>query len=279
MKNLKKKKLTISILFIIILSSITLTLDGNNLINSISDKGNFVTKKSSVINSIYINDLGVNNWENAVSEGICTGSGIKDDPYIIENIILGEMINPDGNTIVQIENSEAYFTIRNIEIYSGEVAMKLINVKNSIIIHSIIKSENKAIIIENSYNNNISLNRIIGNNFGISIEDSIDNVISKNFIEISKNYDPYMSSYGISLTRCNFNNITDNYIEGKCQYGINALYSDNLILSFNRISNIEIGINLANSNSIDIKYNYITCESRTNDEFDEDIICLSLIHI
>ncbi|MBY9006270.1 MAG: right-handed parallel beta-helix repeat-containing protein [Candidatus Lokiarchaeota archaeon] len=274
MKNLKKKKLTISILFIIILSSITLTLDGNNLINSISDKGNFVTKKSSVINSIYINDLGVNNWENAVSEGICTGSGIKDDPYIIENIILGEMINPDGNTIVQIENSEAYFTIRNIEIYSGEVAMKLINVKNSIIIHSIIKSENKAIIIENSYNNNISLNRIIGNNFGISIEDSIDNVISKNFIEISKNYDPYMSSYGISLTRCNFNNITDNYIEGKCQYGINALYSDNLILSFNRISNIEIGINLANSNSIDIKYNYITCESRTNDEFDEDIICI-----
>lgn len=56
-----------------------------------------------------------------LSNGVTSGSGTESDPYIIENWIMIENYNVAGSHGIKIENTSAYFVIRNCVIDGGLV--------------------------------------------------------------------------------------------------------------------------------------------------------------
>ncbi|MFW9895797.1 MAG: NosD domain-containing protein [Candidatus Thorarchaeota archaeon] len=97
----------IGILFVLSLMNLfsfnlAFTVKENNYFNL-----NHVQLKISAISGrIHIN----NNWSDSKTAGICTGSGIESDPYIIENL---EIDGQGLGSCLLIENSNAHFKIQN----------------------------------------------------------------------------------------------------------------------------------------------------------------------
>ena len=75
-----------------------------------SNLGYNIALKSSVI-SEKIHIAGNQGWSDAKTAGICTGSGIYSDPYVIENLEIDAEYN--GSCIL-IEDSDIYFKIQRI---------------------------------------------------------------------------------------------------------------------------------------------------------------------
>jgi len=167
-KNIYFKKLLIligfSILFILALNSNILTLDGkigkhdNNL--TIINRN---LKISGISGKIHIN----NNWSDAKTASICTGSGTYMDPYVIRDLIING--NYSGNCIL-IENSFKYFKIENCTLYnSGSyknwAGIRLNNVTNGILIDNNCSINVYGISLNDCNNNTITNNQTLWNSF------------------------------------------------------------------------------------------------------------------
>jgi len=134
---------------------------------------------------ILIDDAGAQNWIWARSKIWCSGSGIYDDPYIIENITIDAEYS---GSCIEIKNSNVYFIIRNCTVYhSGthyeDAAIKLYNTFNGVITHNNCSNNlNDGIRLSGGENNTISMNIITNNGHrGIGIYGA-NNSISKNII-------------------------------------------------------------------------------------------------
>ena len=252
-KNVYFKKLLIligfTILFILTLNSNILMLDGkigkhdNNLTTI-----NRNLKISGISGKIHIN----NNWSDAKTAGICTGSGTYMDPYIIRDLIING--NYSGNCI-EIKNSEVYFRIENCTLYnagtgwsSDYAGIELDHVNNGILIDNNCSINVYGIYLTDCNNNTITNNHINGNiRDGISLVSSHYNNISENTV--------YQNGWdGINLVGSN-NTIIKNSIKYNDKSGID-LYSDNNIISKNNISfNKDSGIHLYDCEYTNISYN------------------------
>lgn len=178
--------------------------------------------------------------------GVISGSGTKEDPYIIELL----EINATGYEFgIDIEDTTAYFIIRNSRIYGanrGEERWKgngiyFRNVKNGRIEDcQISKNKERGIFLYNSSNNVISNNIISNNNMGIYLEDSPNNVIAGNTVEMN-------TRYGIYLMRSFYNTVSDNVLNKDGLYGLRIYSSSGNTVSGNIMASNDKGIFLDKS--------------------------------
>jgi len=223
-----------------------------------SDESNFDNKNlkiSAVSGKIHID----NNWTAAKAAGICMGDGTYSDPYIIEDL---EIDGGGLGSCILIENSDVYFKIENCTVYGSEqshsyAGIRLLNVKNSLLIRNYCPSNYHGISLWTSSNNTISENNVIYNKyFGVFLSGSYDNTISGN--TVNSNFES-----GISLFGSYDNTISGNTVNNTYK-GILLRNSDNNIISFNTITHSDFGIYLFESNSNEISNNLFSDNYKDN---------------
>jgi len=174
--------------------------------------------------------------------GVVAGSGTADDPYIIE----GWEINASGDTFgIYIEDTTAYFIVRNCKIYGADPSgIFLHNVANGkITSNNIANNSYDGIHFDSSSSNIIEYNNIANNDYGIYLDSSSGNVIEYNNITDNTIYGIYL--WGSSSNVIRYNNVANN--DGT---GIYLESSSNNVIEYNNIANNnEIGIYPWNSGS------------------------------
>jgi parallel beta-helix repeat protein len=169
-----------------------------------------------------------------VANGVTSGSGTQNDPYIIE----GWDINASSANGIEIRNTEAYFIIRNCYVHDGGVYYDGIyfNLISNGRVENTISSNNfwginmYYSIYNNIFDNNVSNNRA----YGIHLECSWYNNISNNTASNNKYVGISLSDYSMN------NNIYDNIFSNN-KYGIYLSYSSdsNWIYHNNLTGNME----------------------------------------
>ncbi len=247
----KRKKITavvfsLILLFLFSFKSNTITTEG------IKVDDNNKLKSSAITLPIYIDDLGFGDytWEEAASEDWCSGSGTNVDPYLLENLIIDGL----GGFCIRIDNSKAYFTLRNCTLYNGYSGLDLNNVTNGNIIENNCSNNNFwGIDFWACYNSSFSSNIInsIITGGGICGEDSNNNMISNNSV--------FDMDYGILIEVGSLNEISGNNIyDIKDDFGILLLGASNNSVEGNEIDNCYRGIGLYSSDDNDILRNTVT---------------------
>ena len=200
------------------------------------------------LNRIYspINITGNNDFNS--SNGVSSGDGSYETPYIIEDLII-EVDGPQN--CIFINNTDVYFkiqncTIKNSGLATDKTAIRFNNVSYGLILNNTISLAR--IFLIDSHNNSIS-----GNNFtddsGIFLSSSNNNTISYNSLTNCTN---------IHLLSSDNNKILNNYIQN-CTMGIQFSNSSYNIIMGNEIYDCQdygIGL-LFGSNNTQIIENYI----------------------
>jgi len=220
---------------------------------------------------IYIN--GDDNFIPA--NGVTSGSGTENDPYIIENWDISAE-NAHG---IWIENTTAHFIVRNCYVHdgwnNGKYGIYLDPVINGIIDNNIVENNGTGIYLEYSDNNIISNNIVRKNLYnGIRLDYSNNNIIENNLAEnngddgielVGSNNNSILNNLtknnvcnGIVLSgSCNNSLISSNTMENN-YYGIRIFNSDNCLISSNTVENNgDYGICLDSSDNSTISGNTI----------------------
>jgi parallel beta-helix repeat protein len=129
---------------------------------------------------IYING----NTQFTSANGVTSGSGTASDPYIIENWV----ISASSANGIDIENTTAYFVIRNGLIENGGgsyYGIKLDKVVNGRVENCTCKNDDYGILLITNSDNNILTNNTCENNiwYGIRLEYSSNNALTNNTCE------------------------------------------------------------------------------------------------
>ena len=189
------------------------------------------------------------------------GLGTADDPYIIENWD----INASSANGIYIENTTAYFVIRNCYVHDGRAhefyGIKLDNVINGRLENNTCENDYFGICIFYCPSNNTLINNICKNNSngGIYLEVSpyhnlINNICENNPYAICLSYSSYdnlinntclESSCGIYLYVSPYNNLFNNTCENNSYYGVQLHhYSSNNTLINNTVKYNGNGIEI-----------------------------------
>jgi len=137
-------------------------------------------KLSKVPGRIHID----NNWSDAKTTGICTGSGTYSDPYVIVDL----EIDGGGTGIgISIKSQNDYFRIENCTIFNCSSGIQLSGTNNGEVINNICSSNRKGIfIMAYSYDNNITGNFLNHHLQGIDLYFNChDNIIEGNTVNNS----------------------------------------------------------------------------------------------
>jgi len=199
---------------------------------------------------IYIND----NSQFTSANGVTSGSGTENDPYIIQNWDISA-----GNApCIEIRNTTAYFIIRNCYVHDGGsnyVGIYFYNVTKGVIDNTITENNQVGICLESSDNNLVS-NNLARNNYyeGIHLYNFSNNT--------TLNYNTCENNIiGISLSYSSNNTISNNTCENNSILGIFLYISNNNLIDNNICEKKEeIGIHLENSLNNTISNN-VTKES------------------
>lgn len=197
------------------------------------------------------------------SNGVSSGDGTFDNPYIIKDLII-EVVS-SGNCIF-INNTNAFFKIQNCTLKNSGLAIdrrtiKFNNVSNGLILNS--TNSNAEILLSNSHNNSI-----VNNNFkinsGIFLSSSDNNTISHNTI---------VNCINIHFLFSDNNKILNNSIQN-CTIGIKFQFSSDNIINGNEIYDCqEYGIGLwsqSSNNQIIDNYIYNNANKTGSDQIDID---------
>ena len=197
-------------------------------------------------------------FEKLVRENMWRGDGTKNNPYIIENLMIysGDMIN-----CIRIQDVDVYFVIKNCllvgtrKIYvTNESNIFLKHVTNGIIINNTCLISFCGILLEGSTNNIIMNNTYIGDEGnGIDLwSNSLNNILINNTCITN-------DAFGIFLTSSN--NILSN---NRCIANRGGIYltsskaQNNIIMNNTFISNKEYGILIDKDSSNNIVFNNIS---------------------
>ncbi|MFX1499547.1 MAG: right-handed parallel beta-helix repeat-containing protein [Promethearchaeota archaeon] len=207
-------KISILIFIIIWFNIISRIYNFSNSASSFDHLKNFdkTEPKISIISpKIHID----NNWSDAKGIGICIGSGIGSDPYIIQNL----EINAGGTGFcIKIENSQEYFEIKNCTLYNNGSSSFDGGILLNNITHGIID------------NNSISLNG--PSMTAIKIFSCNSYIIHENIININKTF----TAYGIETDSSSDFTISNNLISGSFT-GIQVNDSNVAIIMENNVIN------------------------------------------
>ena len=195
----------------------------------------FLHTSTTYITPIEINDLpgSPHNWTWAKDQGICTGSGTSNDPYIIKD----QFFNNNLLNGLSILNSRKHFRIENciFNVSSDHAGIRLFNTTNGYITENMNLPDIGYLV----WLYNSSYNSIMNNNasfcfVGINLDQDSDyNTISKNLV--SHNTQCGMIIRG-DLSRSMFNKIEDNIVHLN-YFGILIFRTDNNTIKGNYISN------------------------------------------
>ena len=213
-----------------------------------------------------------------LANGVVGGSGTENDPYIIENYSINAE-NADG---IWIENTTAYFLVRNCLIENG------VDNYNGIQLESVVNGRVESCIFRNNYNGihiNYSSHTSITHNIcennhddGIHVRDyssyisithnTCENshsdgiqVSNSSYISISHNTCENNQRSGIYFQFDSSYNTVENNISVNNIYGIDLSDSDNNVLSNNILGNNVFGVRLKWSSHNVVKYNI--CENNS----------------
>ncbi|MEM3444912.1 MAG: NosD domain-containing protein, partial [Thermoplasmata archaeon] len=197
------------------------------------------------------------NAEFTLANGVTGGSGTQDDPYIIE----GWDIDANGGSYcIWIDNTTAYFVIRNCRVYNAthsgsapyRAGIALDNVTHGTLENNNASGNYDGVLLVSSSNNNITNNKVFGNYFGIYLYSSSNNNITNN--NASGNIHE-----GIYLGESTNNIVTNNNVSSN-SHGISLFYSssNNNITNNNASSNSDTGICLVSSSNNNIINNTAT---------------------
>ncbi|MHA2108698.1 MAG: NosD domain-containing protein, partial [Candidatus Hodarchaeales archaeon] len=162
------------------------------------------------------------------------GTGTENDPYVIEGLTLNG--TSFSFPIIEIRNSQDYFSIRNCIFLGADIGIKLISAENADISENTFldtglgievryslninikdnlfqSEEGTGIRIEQAENITISNNKIKDADEGIIFENAKDMIIDNNSISSSNSW------IGINFEEVDYSNITRNRING-FNYGI-----------------------------------------------------------
>jgi parallel beta-helix repeat protein len=167
------------------------------------------------------------------TNGVVAGSGMENNPYIIENWD----INAENATGIWIRNTTAHFAIRNCYVHDGGVnqhsGILFDNLINGVVENSNCPNNGSDVILLFSSDNNLIENNIVENGpSGIYLYNSSNNHISGN--NVSNNYNG-----GINLASGSDNNlISNNIVENNTNYGIYLYWDSNYnLISGNTLNN------------------------------------------
>ncbi|KKM86770.1 hypothetical protein LCGC14_1275670 [marine sediment metagenome] len=204
--DIKKRKFLVILGIIFVLLTINQYNFSKNESNyddnrEIRDETNLKKPKSSEFwdeNDVSSIHISADNWSATDLPWIQNQTGTWSDPHIIENVT----IDGTGKTYgIFIENSNDYFTIRNVSIYNvgtggtWDAALKLVSSSNGIIINSNFSNNEQGILLRASSNITIS-NNIASENTesGVYLASNSDyNVVSENYISENTNFGIYVS--------------------------------------------------------------------------------------
>lgn len=186
--------------------------------------------------------------------GVTSGSGTADDPYIIENWA----IDASKNTGIRIENTTKYFIIRNCVVENGGESYNgiyLENVWNGEVDDTICRGNRKGITLSHSGNNTLK-NSTFGNNDwdGIDLSYSENNVCENNICENN-------DSLGISLWHSHNSTFKNNTCDNN-RYGIDLANCENNTFENNTCRNNMYGIAFFGSGNNTLRNNTLTNNTR-----------------
>ena len=206
--------------------------------------------------------------------GVVSGSGTIDDPYIIENWD----IDASGAIGIDIEGTDAYFIVRNCSLHDGYgygyVGIYLYNCVNGVLTDNTCSYDSVGIYLESSGGITVSNNICSNNGDGIYLYYSDGNTISDNdcdsnnqcgiYLEsssgntLSNNDCSFNSRYGIMLYSSSDNIIRNNILDSNSNIGIFLQQSSGSnTVSNNTCSNANYGIGLSQSSGNTVSNN--TC--------------------
>jgi parallel beta-helix repeat protein len=176
------------------------------------------------------------------------GSGTQSDPYIIENWT----INASGAHGIHIQNTTAYFIVRNCLVENGGSShngIELYNVINGRIKNNTCRNNVYGIRLGSSSNDNLTNNTCENNLFGIILEGSSYNNLTNDNCS-NNNYD------GIDLEGpSNYNTLSNNTCSNNNYMGI-CLDSSSVHIpesppSYNPLTNNTLSNNTCSNNNYD----------------------------
>ena len=130
--------------------------------------------------TIYVNESDSNyNWaQTKLTYPWCSGNGLINDPYVIEDVVINAW---DKDYCIQIIDSIAYFIIKNCTLfnatsYSKKAGIALFNSDNGKIVNNTCHDNYNGIYLDDfCYSTNISYNHCYDNKLGIYAYDLADN--------------------------------------------------------------------------------------------------------
>jgi parallel beta-helix repeat protein len=171
-------------------------------------------------------DSGINDWNWAVSQAWCSGSGTWADPYIIENVSIDAQ---NGVYCILIQDSSVPFIIRNSTFYNvgtGSSARNigLVNAHNGTIINNTCYDGRRGMYLESASSNNTIEDNIVHSHqiSGISMYQSNNNRITNNTIY---HLSPISLYRDIAILNCESTNLTKNTL-----YSRGIYFSGNLMV-------------------------------------------------
>ena len=191
-------------------------------------------------------------FEALKKEGIITGSGTANDPYILENVEI--IVEGSG---ISVSNTQSYFVIRKCYIHgdSKGVAVDIKSAKNIQIIDCIIEELDNGIQVEDSSNIIVENTKISECEAGVLATSSTDVYIRNNNI----------NSCGFKKfkrTAVHFNKVAKGEIVGNTieenDCGIGLFESENIIVKDNFVKDNSEGIRLVDSRNIQVYNNYFS---------------------
>jgi len=249
---MKKYLFLVSILiliFYVMLNNSPIIIENNDIEEKNIYYSNF-EQENTVKLSISHDPIIINgNGEFNETNGVSSGDGTKENPFIIKNLTIDA---GNGPYCISINDTNFYFKIQNCTFYNtGGIIEKgtviFGNVSNGCIINNTISSA--PVRLFNSNNNTISNNTIYNNSY-ISLSYSHNNTIFNNTICNS-------NDISIFLSHSNNTKIIENDII-TCIIGIGFVKSCKNWIRENNIYNCQVGISLwSGSNNSEIYFNYI----------------------
>jgi parallel beta-helix repeat protein len=185
-----------------------------------------------------IGDAQFNNT-NFPLNGVVSGNGTASNPYIIE----GWDIDAASAIGVLIQNTNAYFTVRDCYVHGGGSSyygVYLHTVSNGIVSTNTCSNNDNGVFLSSSSDNTLSNNICSNNACGISLSSSNDNTLSGNTCS--------HNGEGIVLSSSSYNTLSNNNCSSNIDYGMNLYYSSGNDVSNNTCNfDIVYGIRLYSS--------------------------------
>lgn len=208
------------------------------------------------------------------AHGVTGGSGLLQDPYLIENwAIIASFAHG-----IHIKNTNAYFTILNCQVEGGPNqyhGIYLENVQNGRIENTITEDVyyGTAIYLSNSSHNTLTGNTVPNGYYGIYLSNSPNNTFTGNttlndiaIVVMDSNNNVFTNNTAssgtfdnpaIGLYNSDNNELTYNHVSSS-DYGFYLQDSDDLLLAYNLISNNGYGIFAYGANNAAISYNNVS---------------------